>query len=144
MHHFNARYQKGKRGGCGREGVYGNSVLSVQFFCKPRTALKSGIFVVVFFKGSWPRRSQRTWALKSVSFTKCLCNLYWSKYCTCPILSYLYYPNEVDSEAADLSCLTALKKGRIKGATKQYHFMPKIKNTNCHTGMTIMENCNWI
>lgn len=50
MHHFNARYQKGKRGGCGREGVYGNSVLSVQFFCKPRTALKSGIFVVFFLK----------------------------------------------------------------------------------------------
>lgn len=33
----------------GRE-LYGNSVLPVQFFCKPRTVLKSSIFVVFFFK----------------------------------------------------------------------------------------------
>lgn len=38
MYHTNARHQKGKLWRAEDE-AYGNSVLSAQFFCKPKTAL---------------------------------------------------------------------------------------------------------
>ena len=39
MEGINNRETPGQKGGRGAEGVYGNSLLSVQFFCKPKTAL---------------------------------------------------------------------------------------------------------
>lgn len=45
MNDTNANKYSNKRGSWGRGGIYGNSVLSARFFCKPKTAPKNNLLV---------------------------------------------------------------------------------------------------